>query len=94
MHDTRCGDELACRVVPEVQAGRSERYRKVDGPCMDPAQNAGDFPVFEIHLDAAVMDLEFRGSECLASIAVSHRRTPKLEFLTLPVPFPAWSRSS
>ena len=52
MHDARCGDELIRRIALEIQAGRSERHREVDGPYVDPTQNAGDFPVLEVHLDA------------------------------------------
>lgn len=52
MHDARCGDELIGRVAPEVEAGRSDRHREVDGPYVQPGQNARDLPVLEIHPDA------------------------------------------
>ena len=59
MHAARCGDELVGRDAPEVEAGRRKRHRKVDEPYVNPAQNSGDFPIFEIHLDAAKVH-EFR----------------------------------
>ena len=56
MHDAGCGDEFVGRITLEIQSGRGNRDRHVDGPYVESTEGSGNVPVLEIQLDASELE--------------------------------------